>query len=75
MDTVKFAEDGNGNIAVSLSEGAQKWLDGLRQRTRRITTRQPIEVRREYIEPNYEPHPLYTATRIYIAEIWLGMQK
>lgn len=50
--------------------------DAYNERRKRMTTQQaPIQVRREYIEPNYEPHPLYTATRIHVAELWLESRK
>ena len=46
------------------------------ERQRKITTRQePIEVRREYMPQEFKVTPLFLATRLHIAELWLESQR
>ena len=46
------------------------------ERQRKITTRQePIKVRREYMPQEFKVTPLFLATRLHIAELWLESQR
>ena len=45
------------------------------ERQRKTTTRHPIEVRREYMPQDVKRTPLYIATRLHIAELWLEARK
>lgn len=45
------------------------------ERRRKVTTNQTIEVRREYMQEELRPTPIYLATRLHIAELWLESRK
>ena len=52
------------------------FMDAHMARQKKITTKQvPIEVRREYMQEEVGRKPLYLATRLHIAELWLEMRK
>lgn len=74
MDTL-HASLSDPDFLFPMTDEMVAFMAAADERRREITSNRPIEVRREYMPQDMKVTPLYLATRLHIAELWLEAQR